>query len=34
MFSCAEKYILLNHFSKPIYKLELNLDLFKNEKIV
>lgn len=33
MFSCTEKYILLNHFSKPICKLNVNLDLFKMEKL-
>lgn len=32
MFSCTKKYILLNHFLKPIYKLNVNLDLFKNKK--
>ncbi len=34
MFSCTEKYILLNQFIKTIYKLNVNLDLFKNKRII
>lgn len=34
MFSSTEKYILLNFFLKPVYKLNVNLDLFKNGKII
>lgn len=34
MFSCTEKYILLNYFFKTcIYKINVNLDVFKMKKM-